>query len=73
MLARPPASTIPFRLLGGAIRDGMKSFSNRRWANREVWYNVLGGTRECLQRARVAEGPSGWFDDFAELTAPIRD
>ena len=39
------------------IRDGMKSFSNRRWANREDLVNVPRGTRECLQRARVAEGP----------------
>jgi hypothetical protein len=42
-----------------SIRDGMKSFSNRRWANRKDWSNVLGGTRECLQHARVAEGPYG--------------
>ena len=40
-----------------SICVGMKSFSNWRWANREVWYNVLGGTRECLQHAGVAEGP----------------
>ena len=40
-----------------SIRDGMKSCSNRRWANREDLVNVPGGTRECLQRARVAEGP----------------
>ena len=39
------------------IRDGMKSFSNRRCADREVWCNVPGGTRECLQHALVAEGP----------------
>jgi len=25
-----------------SICVGMKSFSNWRWANREVWYNVLG-------------------------------
>ena len=37
--------------------DGMKSFSNRRWANREDLVNVPRGARECLQRARVAEGP----------------
>ena len=29
------------------IRDGMKSFSNRRWADRKVWFNVPRGTREC--------------------------
>jgi hypothetical protein len=29
------------------IRDGMKSFSNRRWADRNVWFNVPRGTREC--------------------------
>ena len=40
-----------------SICDGMKSCSNRRWANREDLVNVPGGTRECLQRARVAEGP----------------
>jgi len=39
------------------ISDGMKSFSNRRWADRKVWFNVPRGTRECLQQARVAEGP----------------
>ena len=43
---------IPF-----SICDGMKSFSNRRWANRKDLINVPCGTRECLQRARVAEGP----------------
>ena len=30
-----------------SIRDGMKSFSNRRWADRNVWFNVPRGTREC--------------------------
>jgi hypothetical protein len=41
----------------GKCRDGMKSFSNRRWADRKVWFNVPRGTCECLQHARVAEGP----------------
>ena len=45
------------RLIGARNSDGMKSWSNRRWANREDLVNVPGGTRECLQRARVAEGP----------------
>ena len=40
-----------------SICDGMKSCSNRRWANREDLVNVPCGTRECLQRAQVAEGP----------------
>jgi PglD N-terminal domain len=39
------------------VCDGMKSCSNRRWANREDLVNVPLGTRECLQRARAAEGP----------------
>ena len=30
-----------------SISDGMKSFSNRRWADRNVWFNVPRGTREC--------------------------
>ena len=45
------------RLIGARNSDGMKSWSNRRWANREDLVNVACGTRECLQRARVAEGP----------------
>jgi hypothetical protein len=53
------------------ICDGMKSFSNRRWADRKVWFNVPRGTRECCNTL-------GWpkvqrFDDFTEVTPPICD
>ena len=60
----PSASICSLRILrlilgfrSAFLCDGMKSWSNRRWANREELVNVPGGTRECLQRARVAEGP----------------
>ena len=51
-------SPFPIRAIR-VIRDGMKSFSNRRWANRKDLFNVPRGARECLQRARAAEGPNG--------------
>ena len=57
-LSTRPLRYFPIRVIQN-IRDGMKSFSNRRWANRKDLFNVPRGARECLQRARAAEGPNG--------------
>ncbi len=53
------------------ISDGMKSFSNRRWADCKVWFNVPAEPVSACNK-------HGWpkvqrFDDCTEVTPPICD
>ena len=61
----------PFPLSTFASFDGMKSFSNRRWADRKVWFNVLADPVSAA--TRMGGRRSKWFDKTHEVTPPSFD